>query len=92
MATHNIIKLPSGFCGLQVISSGQYCKADLIPWDGNRGTDYPYNVNNANFEYYIDAKNTIYYTDRGGIDARIWCAGKELNAHCKRLNQIKNWR
>jgi hypothetical protein len=85
--THNIVKFASGFFGLQVISSGEIVRADLIRWDGKRGTSYSYNTGDS-FEYYIDAANTVYYTDGDGKDARVWCAGKRLNDHCRHLAQI----
>ena len=86
--THKIIKFPSGFYGLVTVPENTIVKADLIPWDGKRGTDYPHDLNNQIFEYYIDARNTVYYTDHDGINARIWCSGKELNRHCHHLAQI----
>ena len=86
--THNIVKFKSGFYGMQVISSGEIIDASLVKWDGKKGTSYPYNPDNENFEHYIDANNTVYYTDKGGINARVWCGGSRLNAHCKYLQQI----
>ena len=86
--THNIIKLPSGFCALKVISTGTIYRADLLPWDGKRGTSYPVDLN-PSFEHYIDADNNVYYTDANGVNARIWCGGKRLNAHCHHLAQIR---
>lgn len=86
--THNIVKFKSGFYGLKVISSGEIINASLVKWDGKKGTSYPYNPDNENFEHYIDANNTVYYTDKGGINARVWCPGSRLNAHCKYLQQI----
>lgn len=87
--THNIISLPSGFYALQVISTGEFLRADLLPWDGKKGTQYPYNPCSS-FEYYINAENTVYYTDKGGVNARVWCSGSRLNAHCHHLYQIAN--
>ena len=87
--THNIISFASGFYGLQVISSGEVVDAALIRWDGHRGTSYPYDSMCSNFEFYQDAKNTVYYTDKDGVNARIWCPGDRLNTHCHRLQQIK---
>ena len=86
--THNIVKFKSGFYGLQVITTGEFVRIDLIPWDGKKGTGYPCELN-SNFEHYIDANNTVYYTEIGGVDARVWCPGKNLNDHCRRLSQIR---
>ena len=86
--THNIVKFESGFYGLKVISTGEIIRADLIPGDGKRGTNYPYNVNDC-FEHYINAENTVYYTDKNGENARVWCSGNRLNAHCHHLAQIR---
>lgn len=86
---HNVIKFESGFYGIQVISSGAIWRADLIKWDGKRGTSYPYNIDDeSNFEMYIDADNTVYYTDKGGQNCRVWCPGSRLNQHCFHLHQI----
>ena len=86
--THNIVKFKSGFYGLQVISTGEIIRASLVKWDGKRGTSYPYENRCENFEMYQDADNTVYYTDKGGINARVWCGGSRLSAHCKYLQQI----
>ena len=85
--THDIVSLPSGFYGLEVITTGEIVNASLVKWDGQRGTAYKYNTN-GQFEYYQDAHNTVYYTDAGGKNARVWCAGSRLNSHCHRLQQI----
>ena len=85
--THKIIQFKSGFYGLVTVPENTIVKADLIPWDGKRGTDYPYEPI-VTFNYYIDANNTVYYTNLDNTDARIWCSGKELNRHCHHLAQI----
>ena len=87
--THDIIKFNSGFYGLRVISTNEFYRTDLIKWDGKRGTNYPYSVDSENFEFYINADNTVYYTDKGGANARVWCSGRNLNAHCHHLAQIR---
>ncbi len=87
--THNIVKMPSGFFGLQVISTGLFYRSDLIRWDGKRGTSYPYDAAGESFEMYIDADNTVYYANNNGIDARVWCSGSRLNQHCHHLMQIR---
>lgn len=84
---HDIVKFPSGFYGLRVISTGVILDASLVKWDGKTGTSYPVELNN-NFEFYQDAKNTVYYTEPGGKDCRVWCSGRDLNRHCHRLAQI----
>ena len=86
--THSIVKFKSGFYGLKVLSTGEFYRADLIPWDGKRGTSYPVDLNTS-FEHYIDSENTVYYSDIGGADARVWCGWKRLNAHCQHLAAIK---
>ena len=86
--THSIIHFKSGFHGIQVVSTGNIIKADLIKWDGKKGTSYPYELNDT-FNYYIDANNTVYYTGKDDDDCRIWCSGKDLNRHCHHLAQIK---
>lgn len=86
---HSIERLTSGFYGLKVTSTGQFYRADLIPWDGKRGTAYPYDMCET-FEYYQDAENTVYYTDKDGANARVWCSGSRLAAHCHHLYQIQN--
>ena len=86
---HSIERLTSGFYGLKVTSTGQFYRADLIPWDGKRGTAYPYDMNET-FEFYQDAENTVYYTDKDGANARVWCSGSRLAAHCHHLHQIHN--
>ena len=97
----NIVKLNSDFYALASAEScEQYEKtgklidwknAALIKWDGKKGTTYPYNVDGSSFEYYIAADNTVYYTDKGGKNARVWCAGNKLAQHCHHLQQIE-WR
>lgn len=88
MALHSIIKLPSGFYGLMVNSTGVIIDAALIKWDGKTGTKYPYTNFCENFEMYQAANKTVYYTDIGGNDARVWCSGRDLNRHCHHLQQI----
>lgn len=85
--THNILKFASGFYGLQVISTGEIIDAALTRWDGKTGTAYPYNINNS-FEYYQNAQSTVYYTDAGGKNARVWCSGRDLPGHTHHLAQI----
>lgn len=85
--THKIIKFPSGFYGLVTVPEGTIVKADLIQWDGKRGTNYPHEPN-PNFNHYIDAHNTVYYTEPDNTYARIWCSGNDLNRHCHHLTQI----
>lgn len=84
---HNIEKLPSGFFAYTWADTGAIIRADLVPWDGRRGTSYPYNVADVQTAYYIDAKNNVYYSVPGGHTA-LWCAGEELNRHCHKLMQI----
>lgn len=86
--THNIVKFESGFYGLKVISTGEIINAALKKWDGKNGTNYPYEIISETFEYYQDAQNNVYYTGKNGVDARFWCSGNKLNAHCHRLMQI----
>lgn len=90
--TQNIVSFPSGFYGLTGYNSADIIRADLVKWDGVKGTSYPFKwaTESASFEYYQDAENTVYYTDKGGMDARIWCSGAELNRHCHHLWQIQN--
>lgn len=89
--THEIVKFNSGFYGIKVCSTGQIWQADLIPWDGVKGTGgYTYDVENGGgFKYYIDAKNTVYYTRANDNECMIWCPGSQLFAHCHHLQQIK---
>ena len=96
----NIVKLSNGY--FFALASAEKCEeykrtgclpewasASLIAWDGKRGTAYPFTIDpESNFEYYSAADNTVYYTDRGGKNARIWCGGSRLSAHCHRLHQI----
>lgn len=89
---YSVVKFKSGFYGMKVNSTGDIIDAALIKWDGKRGTSYPYNVENENFDYYIDAKNAVYYADKNGENLRVWCPGNRLNAHCKRLNDVLNRR
>ena len=85
----NIISLPSGFFAMEA-KNGNISHPDLIRWDGKKGTYYPYDVESDHrTEYYINAENTVYYSEIGGIDARIWCPGSRLNAHCHHLAQIR---
>ena len=84
----NIVKLPSGFYALQWASTGEIRDTALLPWDGKRGTSYPYDITGESCEYYQTAEGTVYYTDKGGIDARIWCSASRLNAHCHHLHQV----
>lgn len=87
--THNIISFPSGFYGIQVISTGEIIKADLVKWDGKRGSSTPYRyINDTQFEMYQDANNTVYYSDPGGVNCRVWCSGKNLSAHLHHLDQV----
>ena len=83
-----IKKYNSGFYG-RYDHTGILKDASLLPWDGKRGTCYQYDTAASGFEYYIDAQNNVYYTDANGKDARYWCSGKRLNAHCNHLQQIK---
>ena len=85
--THKIIKFSSDFYGLVTVPENTIVKADLIPWDGKRGTSYPHEPN-PGFNHYIDAQNTVYYSELDNSDARIWCSGKDLNRHCHHLAQI----
>jgi len=82
-----IKRLPSGFYMLAWNGEG-WTDAALIPWDGKRGTDTPYNTESENFNYYIAADNTVYYCQKDGSDAGIWCPGSSLQSHCRRLSQI----
>jgi hypothetical protein len=83
----NAIKFNSGFYGIETASTGEILRADLIKWDGKRGTSYPFDVS-GRFEYYIDAENNVSYSDAGGKNLRPWCPGRSLNAHCRHLAQI----
>lgn len=79
------------------IASGVYCRVwsngtvidqNLERWDGRRGTDYPYNVRDSRTEYFIAPDNTVYYSEVDGSNARIWCPGSRLNAHCQHLQAV----
>jgi len=87
-----IKKLPSGFYGVWSWNSTEGhapLRADLIPWDGKRGTSCEYNAaGDSNYcDYYIDAENNVYYSVHRG-DTGYWCSGKRLSAHCHHLAQI----
>ena len=82
-----IEKMPSGFYALTWASDGKIVRADLVPWDGKRGTSYEYDTSGET-DYYIDAENTVYYAVNGG-GTGTWCNGNRLNAHCRYLQQIK---
>lgn len=87
--THEIVKFRSGFYGIKVCGTGEIWQADLIPWDGVKGAGgYPYDVKSSSFKYYIDAKNTVYYTRETDNECMIWCPGSQLMAHCHHLAQI----
>ena len=86
--THAIVSFPSGFFGIKTVPEGIIYRADLIKWDGKKGTNYPHELND-NFNYYIDANNTVYYSNPNINDCMIWCSGKDLNRHCHHLAQIK---
>ena len=60
MALHSIIKLPSGFYGLIVNSSGVIIDASLIKWDGKTGAEYPYTNFCENFEMYQAAESALW--------------------------------
>lgn len=87
-----IERLPSGFYGVWNYSdTNEYApyRADLIQWDGKRGTGgWEFNTHDSSTEYYIDADNTVYYKVFGG-DTGIWCSGSRLRQHCHHLQQIK---
>lgn len=85
--THCIVSFPSGFYGIKTVPEGNIYRADLIRWDGHKGTNYPYELNDA-FNYYIDSENTVYYSHPENNDCFVWCGGKRLNAHCHHLMQI----
>lgn len=81
----SIKKLPSGFYALY--NGDVLADAALVEWDGKRGTEYPYTIDPNYCRYYIDSKNTVYYSViKGG--SGVWCSGSELNRHCHRLAQI----
>ena len=63
--------------------------AALLPWDGKRGTSYPYDTSKDRFAYYIAADNTVYYSEQDGSDAQIWCPGCQLARHCHHLWQVR---
>ena len=94
----NIVKMPSGFYAIAPADRCEEYKhtgklidwtnAALTRWDGSTGTAYPHDISGSAFEYYQTANGTVYYTDAGGKNARIWCAGSQLSAHCHRLYQI----
>lgn len=85
---YNIVLLPSGWYAA-VWNDGTLIDGALMKWDGKRGTNYPYNVNGTeNTNYYINAKNDVYYQIEGGYTG-IWCSGKKLNSHCRHLQAIK---
>lgn len=79
--THNIIAFKSGFYGIQISSTGEIWRSDLIKWDGKKGTNYPYDTSET-FDFYIDAQNTVYYVPQNDISISVWCSGRNLNAHC----------
>lgn len=85
-----IEKLPSGFYAVWNTNNRntEYWRADLVRWDGKRGTRNEYNVDDrAGCNYYIDAENTVYYQIDGG-DTGVWCSGARLNAHCHHLAKL----
>lgn len=84
---HNIEKLPSGFFAYTWADTGAIIRADLVVWDGKRGTSFPYSVDGTETAYYIDAENNVYYSVPGG-NTGIWCGASRLNSHCHRLAQI----
>lgn len=86
---HDIISFESGFYGLRVKSTGEIIDAALTRWDGRRGGGgYSYNAASDCFEYFQDAAGTVYYTDRGGDNARVWCSASRLAGHLRHLQQI----
>lgn len=79
-------KLPSGFYA--VMRGNDVHRADLIPWDGKRGTSYPYEITSECFRYFIDASGTVWCTENSSDTIHIWCGADRLNAHCHYLHQI----
>ena len=86
--THNIIAFKSGFYGIQISSTGEIWRSDLIKWDGKKGTNYSYDTSGT-FDFYIDAENAVYYVPQNDISVSVWCSGRNLNAHCHHLAQIR---
>jgi len=99
--THKIISLPSGFYAIEITAgenAGMIWQADLIEWDGQKGTGgWGYDLHaddpDNHFRMYIDSKNNVYYTrdDDPGFGCHTWCVGSQLAAHCHYLQQLK-WR
>jgi hypothetical protein len=87
--TETIKKLPSGFYA--IMRGADVWRADLVPWDGKRGTEYPYNVNATEcFRYFIDASGTIWCTENSSDRVHIWCGASDLNRHCAHLHRLLN--
>lgn len=84
----DIKKLPSGYYAIYDDEKIDPTNVSLIKWNGQRGVLHPFNTDNGPWDYFIAPDNTVFYTEQGGINARIWCPGSRLAAHCCKLAQI----
>lgn len=84
--TETVKKLPSGFYA--VMRGNEVWRADLVQWDGKRGTSYPYEITSECFRYFIDASGTVWCTENSSDIIHIWCGADRLNAHCHYLHQL----